>query len=358
MAIGLSFIIAAGLVPALKRPARHFGLVDVPCRRKRHSGAIPLTGGLAIFFGFLPAFLLNGPFLAPYATLASGMLFLLVVGLLDDFVDIRALLKLVCQVAVATAMVLIGGLEITQFGMPFGESVGVIGLGPFSIPFTIACVVFMINAFNMADGLDGLAGGMGFFVLLLLAFIGWLDGASTTLITVCLILATAVLGFLIYNMQSPFRKRASAFMGDAGSMMLGFAIAWLAIKIVESEGSSVYPITIAWLLLLPATDTLALFFRRLSLGRSPLAADRAHFHYILRRCGLSVRNTVRIIHLLVVTSGTIGILAWQNAWPQWPMFLGAVLVICGYMVLLTSAHRIMRWWLRKAKDDGRVTGNG
>jgi len=344
--VGMAFVIAAGLVPALKKPARRLGLVDHPCRRKRHDGQIPLTGGLAMFLAFMTALLINFSYLGTYASLLGGMCILLIVGMLDDLLDIRALYKLTAQVLVATIMVLVSGLEVHQLGSIFGAEVGKIGLGPFSIPFTIACVVFLINAINMSDGLDGLAGGTGMFILLMLALLGWLNGAPTSLVVVCLVLATAVIGFLMYNLQSPFRQKASAFMGDAGSMMLGFGIAWLTIAMVTAESTSVYPVSIAWLLLIPATDTLAVSVRRISMGKSPMAADRSHLHHIIQRCGFSVRNTVRIIHLAVVFTGSVGVFGWYYKLPEWLLFVAAAGCMVGYMLLLANAHRIMRWRLR------------
>ncbi len=347
--VGMAFLVAAGLVPALSGPARRLGLVDNPCRRKRHEGQIPLTGGLAMFLAFFAAMLLNHSLFGPYASLLGGMGILLLVGLLDDLVDIRALYKLAAQVLVATLMVLVSGLEVHQLGPLFGPAVGPVGLGPFSVPFTVACVVFLINAINMSDGLDGLAGGIGLCVLLMLALIGWLDGAPWSLVTLCLVLAMAVLGFLMYNLQSPFRRQASAFMGDAGSMMLGFGVAWLAIAMATAEQKTVYPVTVAWLLLIPTMDTLAVSVRRMLLGRSPMAADRSHLHHIILRCGFSVKNTVRIIHMAVLLSGGIGIAGWYYGLPQWLLFATAAVTVLGYMTLLASAHRILRWRLRRIR---------
>ncbi|MFU8832892.1 MAG: MraY family glycosyltransferase, partial [Wenzhouxiangella sp.] len=347
MMAGTAFFIAAGLVPLLRSPARRMGLVDNPCHRKRHVGTIPLTGGLAMFLAFAVAVFFNFSQFGTYWTLFAGMSVLLAVGMLDDLFDIRAVYKLVAQIIVATLMVYAGGLEISHVGSIFGTDVGKVGLGPFSTLFTIACVVFLVNAINMLDGLDGLAGGIGMVMLLMLAAVGWLDGAPATLVTLCLVLAMAVLGFLVYNLQSPFRSKASAFMGDAGSMMLGFAVAWLAIAIVKADGSTIYPITAAWLLMIPCMDILAVSFRRISLGRSPMSADRSHMHHIMRRCGFSTRETVRMMHFMVLSTGAIGIIAWQLALPEWLLFAIATAMLAGYLLLLSSAHRIMRWRLRR-----------
>jgi UDP-GlcNAc:undecaprenyl-phosphate/decaprenyl-phosphate GlcNAc-1-phosphate transferase len=349
MTVGTAFVISAGLVPALKRAAFRFGLVDNPCHRKRHEGAIPLTGGLAMFIAFLVTVILSAPNLSEYVSLLAGMTVLLLVGIADDILDLRAAFKLLMQVAVASMVVLVGGLELIHLGQLFGPGYGKVGLGPFSSLFTIACMVFMVNVINMSDGVDGLAGGIGVIMLGLLALIGWLDGAAPSLVVACLALSMATAGFLIWNMRFPFRANASAFMGDAGSMVLGFGIAWLAIAIATTDGARVYPISVAWVLLIPCVDTLAVSIRRMKQGKSPMAADRAHMHHILQRCHLSVTATVGVIHLSVICSGLFGIIAWQLGWPQPLIFALAAAVMVGYTTMLLSAHRLIRWSTRRRR---------
>lgn len=346
--IGLlaAFVVATALIPAINGPARRVGLIDHPDHRKRHATPTPLTGGLGIFAGFIVGMTLIGAPVSPYWTLIVGMIALMLVGLADDMMDVSATARLLIQVGVGCLMVYGGGLEVNLLGQAFGPAYGAVGLGPFSAPFTVACVVFMINAINMSDGLDGLAGGTAMFVFALLALAGWLDGAPPGMLAIPLLLALSTLGFLIHNVRMPTRKRARVFLGDTGSMMLGYAIAWMAIAIGTREGGSIYPISIAWLLVVPGMDTLALFFRRIHLGRSPFAPDRTHLHHIFRRCGYGVVTTVHLIHLLVVATGLFGILAWQYRWPEWLLFAGATCVLVGYQVFLSNAHRVLRWHKR------------
>lgn len=346
---GMAFVFAASLVPALRIPAMRLGLVDKPSHRKRHNGLVPLTGGLAVFLAFLSAMLFDVGELGRYLALLAGMSVLLVVGVLDDLFNLRAMLKLAIQIFVALAVVIGTGLEVNHLGQLFGPAVGNVGLGPFSVPFTVMCIVFVINVINMADGVDGLAGGIGVIVLAMLAMVGFLSDVPLALSTVSLVLATAVAGFLVWNMRFPFRERAAAFMGDAGSMMLGFAIAWLAIAMATAEGSSVYPVTIAWILLVPCMDTFALTLRRISRGQSPMTPDRTHLHHIIQRCHFSVTATVAIIHFSVLAAGVFGIVAWQMGWPQWVLFGLAAAVMVGYTGLLLVAHRLIRWRTRKLR---------
>ena len=349
LATTIAFVVAALLVPVLQFPARRIGLIDDPCRRKRHDGSVPLTGGLAMFLAVIVAFGVNLGNLIDYTSLLLGMSLLLAVGILDDLLDLRALVKLAAQVLVATITVAWAGLEVHQLGQLFGPLLGPVGLGPFSTVFTVISIVFMVNVINMADGIDGLAGGICLLFFAVLALIAWLAGSPPSLVGMCLVMMAATGGFLIWNMRFPFRPTASVFMGDAGSMMLGFAAAWLAIAVATVPGSerSVYPILIVWVLLVPSMDTLAVILRRLSQGRSPMSPDRTHLHHILRRCGLSVTATVGLIHLSVIGSGLIGVAAWQAGVSEWILFLVAALTISLYALALINAHRFLRWGLRR-----------
>lgn len=348
-ATAAAFLIAAILVPMLRAPAAAFGLLDHPSRRKRHEGCTPLTGGLAMFVAVMATLALHFYTLSEFGGLILGMAALLVMGLIDDLVDVRAIFRLVVQIGVATVAVVGFGLEVQELGELLGPAAGPINLGPFSTVFTILSMVFMINVINMSDGVDGLAGGTCVLLFGMLALIAWLSGAPSSLFMLCLITAAATAGFLMWNMRLPGRSRASAFMGDAGSMMLGFAAAWLATAVATAPGTTqpVYPIVIVFVLLVPSMDTLAIVLRRLSQGRSPMAPDRAHLHHIMRRCGLSVPATVALIHLSVLCSGLLGIFAWQAGMPEWPMFLTAAMLILGYSLALINSHRILRWQLRK-----------
>jgi len=338
-AFGVAFV----LTPALARPARRIGLIDHPDQRKRHCTPTPLTGGIGLMAGFIAGLLLADIALAPYWSLITGMLILMLIGLADDLTQVSANVRMLSQIGVAALMVYGGGLEARVLGELFGPLYGPVGLGWLAGPFTIACVVFMINAINMADGLDGLAGGMALVILVMLAGAAWMDGLGNGLITLPLLMAVATLGFLVHNVRLPGRARARAFLGDTGSMVLGYAIAWLAVAIGTHPQAEIYPISIAWIVIVPGMDTLALFFRRLHLGRSPFSPDRAHLHHIVHRSGVNVASTVHIIHMLVLLTGLFGVLAWQHQWPEWTLFTLAAMLMLGYQALLANARRILRW---------------
>ena len=351
IALVAAFAVTTILIPASIGPARRLGLIDHPDYRKHHEHPTPLTGGVCIFIGFVVGAALLALPVSDFWTLFVGMIVLLAVGIVDDMVELSAVARLLVQIGVAGLMVYGGGLQVQVLGDLFGPAFGPVGLGPFAGPFTIACVVFMINAINMVDGLDGLAGGIGVLVFSLLALTASLAGAPTELVMLPALLALATLGFLLHNLRLPGRKRARAFLGDTGSMLLGYSIAWLAVA-VGTRGGDVYPISIAWLLIVPGMDTFALFFRRLHLGRSPFSADRTHLHHIISRCGYGVSTTVMIIHAMVLASGLIGLVGWLQGWPEWLLFAGAALGIVGYQTVLANARRIMRWHHRRRRAAG------
>lgn len=314
------FLLAMGLVPLLRPLAHAVGLLDRPGRRKQHLGVMPLTGGLSIAVAWLFGLYWLEHSLAPYVSLVAGMALMLFVGVVDDRFGLPAGIKLLTQALAAGMMVVWGGLMVTSLG-----STG-LSLGPWAAPFTVLCVVIMINAINMADGLDGLAGGLVAVAMIMLATVAALGGAEPPLLAIIGILWAAVLGFLAFNLRHPFLRRAKVFLGDSGSLMLGFAVAWLAVYVSQVPMTvSVYPVTIASILLLPVVDVLALIIIRAREGRNPMSPDRRHLHHRLLLAGLRHNVSVWALLLGMTVLGTIGIVWWQMAWSEW--WLAMVLII-------------------------------
>ncbi|NEZ04098.1 undecaprenyl/decaprenyl-phosphate alpha-N-acetylglucosaminyl 1-phosphate transferase [Wenzhouxiangella sp. XN201] len=340
-AILAAFLFAVVAVPVLRRPAHAVNLVDRPGGRKNHDREVPLIGGLAMFLGFAVAMLMIEASLRPYASLIVGMGILLMVGVIDDLIDMSASAKLSAQVLVAILMVSWGEVQIHTLG----DLVGVkpIEMGEWAIPFTVLCTVLLINAINMADGTDGLAGGLVAVALAMLLTAGILGGASRAFVGVAGVLMAAVIGFLCYNLRVPGRPCATAFMGDSGSMMLGFALAWLAVYLSQVEDVSIYPVSIAWILVLPVLDVLTLYIRRIMKGRSPFSADREHLHHVLLRSGFSVMVTVWVLILVMTIFGLIGMAGWRQGWPEWWLFLGLIPVFIGQYLCSIRAWRLMRY---------------
>ena len=328
-------------------PAERLGLIDEPGGRKDHQQSTPLVGGLAMFVAFCFAALLLSSSLKPFRPFFAGMGLLVITGLLDDLHDLGAREKFGLQTAAAVVMVFWGGLVIEDLGvLPL---VGFVDLAWLAIPFTLVCAVGLVNAVNMMDGVDGLAGGVVLAALFWLAVIGFVSaeqaGSATALLV---LLACAVAAFLFFNFPHPWRTRASVFMGDSGSTMLGFALGWFAIELAFEHGSSVPPVTIAWVLGLPVFDTIALMLRRVMKGQSPMMADREHLHHVFQRAGFSARGTVYVVAGTAFVFGAVGVIGWLAGVPESLLWVALLVVFVLHFWFVQHAWRAMRFlrWLR------------
>jgi UDP-GlcNAc:undecaprenyl-phosphate GlcNAc-1-phosphate transferase len=178
------------------------------------------------------------------------------------------------------------------------------------MPLTIIAIVGLINAFNMIDGIDGLAGSLSVIALLWFAVAAGLVGLRGELL-VALLMAFCVLGFLAFNLRHHWRRRACVFLGDAGSMMLGAVLAFLAIALSQHNGGDALPpVTALWICAVPIIDTGSLIVRRLAAGVSPFSSDRQHLHHLMIDAGLSVNQVVTILSITSAVCGGIGVFGW------------------------------------------------
>ncbi|MCB9983533.1 MAG: undecaprenyl/decaprenyl-phosphate alpha-N-acetylglucosaminyl 1-phosphate transferase [Rhodospirillales bacterium] len=329
----ISFIAVAVLMPLARKIAKRAGLVDAPGGRKDHVGEVPLVGGLVIVPVFMALSLLMGAEFSSVWPLYAGLVLLLIMGALDDRFHMRAGIKFGVQGLAALLAVLPGGAVIHQLGNLFG--LGDFGLGFMAIPFSLACVMLVINAINLMDGLDGLAGGASFVILACFALAGW--SVHTPQI---LILLGALAGFLIYNMRSPFRRKAAVFLGDAGSLCLGLMIAWFAIKLSGPEIRVIEPMGVAWVLALPIWDECAQFYRRVREGRHPFSPDRGHFHHHFIQAGFTPGQSVSIILGIMALTGFLGIAGISMGMPL-PML--TVVWIIGILTHMAVSKELERY---------------
>ena len=273
------------LVPLLVPLANRFGLTDKPDARKQHAVPTPMHGGLSILLVLVATAAIfhdisSNSALAFY--LAGGLL--LAVGVADDLRDLNWRWRIGAQVLAALGMVYIGGVSVQQLS----DVVGIqnFALGWLAVPVTVFVVVGVINALNMADGIDGLAGGQALVSLLLFCAFALYAG-NYAVAERLLAVAGAVVGFLCWNLRRPGLPRAEVFLGDAGSMLLGFIIAWSAVRLSQNPAHPVSPVLGPWTIALPLIDTCSLILRRAKQGRSPFAADRDHLHHLLLEAGYS-----------------------------------------------------------------------
>ncbi|MCL7939435.1 undecaprenyl/decaprenyl-phosphate alpha-N-acetylglucosaminyl 1-phosphate transferase [Halomonas sp. ATCH28] len=332
----LAMLLSAVAIRALRRPALAMGLADRPGGRKQHQGIIPLTGGLGVFIGFVVVQPLVAASLLELLPLYAGMALLVACGVYDDARDMRSLLKLGVQLAAALLMVLWGRQVVVTLGDFPG--VGLVQLGAIAAPLTVIAVAGLINAVNMMDGIDGLAGGV---VVAMLAWLGVVAGlqGQLGLLAVIASLAFAVAGFLVFNLRHPWRRKANVFMGDAGSMALGLAIAWFVVALSQHEQAVLAPVAYGWVLVLPVTDTLSLAIRRVRKGQSPFAADREHLHHLFLRAGFSHEGTTLALVAIVFALGAVGVLGSLVGVPDVLLLLGLIGVAMLHYVFIRHAWR-------------------
>lgn len=300
----VSFTVTLATILLLRPLAIRLGLLDEPGGRKVHKGNVPLIGGLAIFLGVCFALLTVEISLSHYRCLIAGIALLVVTGLLDDLHELTPRARLFVQILVAILMTLWGKNSLQSLGdlFFFGE----VKLGYFAVPLTVFSTLVLINATNMLDGMDGLAGSVScveFFYLSLLCQYQPTLVADQQIIHIVL---CALLAFLCFNF--PFRAKASVFMGDSGSTMLGFLLAWFCIDLSQAPHFAARPVAFLWIMAVPLLDIGCVVFRRLIKGSSPFTADRKHLHYFLLSRNFSVLQVTIILSFLSALSGMIGLL--------------------------------------------------
>ncbi len=304
----LSFILVFVVIPTILKVSYSKNLFDEPGKRRVHKKKVPTLGGLAIFLGILFTYSIcldwfdyrSIPFLIP------SMIIVFSIGIKDDIMVTAPIMKLLGQILATFIIVGFGDLRITEFH-------GFFGLKPdyfISISFTMLFVVFIINGFNLIDGVDGLAAITG--IITILAFSFWfLINNSYEMPIIGAIVVGALLAFLYYNVFSQGQK---IFMGDTGSLVIGLLVAVFAIQFMEfninSEKSSLAhtmtsaPAVALGILIVPVIDTIRVFFIRISRGQSPFVADKTHIHHRLLTLGLShiqIAVLLGFINLLFIT---------------------------------------------------------
>ena len=289
-------------------------LVDIPDRsRKFHSRPTPLTGGVGIFIGlvlsgklYIDLNNLNGyvPEFTYYLMVSS--LPILLLFLIDDYKGLKVSQRLLIQACITLFMIYTTGIQLESFGNLLGF--GSINLGILSIPVTIFCVVGIMNAFNMIDGVNGLCSGCAMISLLLIGFhSGFIYDSMLILII------GSMIGFLIFNLRI-FGKKRGVFLGDSGSNLIGFWVAWSAIYCSQNVLYDCQPNTMIWFVAIPLLDCIGLIFARLKKGISISSPGRDHIHHKLMN-KYSPEGTLGIILLISLITGLIGIFLNNNFSP-------------------------------------------
>jgi UDP-GlcNAc:undecaprenyl-phosphate GlcNAc-1-phosphate transferase len=288
---------------------------------------------------------MGGAFLAAYAIgghaslsplLAAAVAITLVGGVLDDRHELRSLPKFGFQIAAAAMLAVGGDAVLTHLGNLMQPQL--FTLGRWTVPLTVFALVGVMNAINMADGLDGLAGSLSLAACINFGVAASIAGHPPEFAVIC-IAAGAMVGFLYFNARSPWRRQAAVFMGDTGSLLLGLLLGWFAIRLAMAERPALAPITAVWILALPIADTVTLLIRRALRGRNPFHADRQHLHHILLALGLTGGQAVAVIVVKSFALGAAGLAAEAMQVPQHVMFYAYLAGLAAYGIAAEIACR-------------------
>lgn len=333
-----SFFITCTMLLALRPVAEVIGLVDRPGGRKTHRGEVPVVGGIAMFSGLLVSAAATPVLGGIGISLLVIATFMVLIGALDDRFDLPPRVRMFAHASAAIALVYATGFSVGNLGDLLGW--GEVSLGIFAVPFTVFAVVALINAFNMLDGLDGLAGGAGAVALGGVMLIGTWSGSSGTVLVAGSMLG-AVISFLMFNLPTRLNRPVRTFMGDAGSTLLGFVLAALALVLVQPSTIDVPPVVVLWLMPIPIFELFSSTLRRISRGMSPAQADAGHFHHMLIRAGMSVRAICALYLIVSLASCSAGVWGYRTGVSDPMLFAGFCLAFGGWVVLVWQISRLI-----------------
>ncbi|QSX28906.1 UDP-N-acetylglucosamine--undecaprenyl-phosphate N-acetylglucosaminephosphotransferase [Shewanella cyperi] len=330
-----------------RKLAKKIGLVDKPNERKLHVGQVPLVGGISIF----SAIMLN--ICLVFDVTSNVMLYmvcstvLIVLGGLDDRFDLSFKTRLLVQTAISLAIILTGYKSLYYLGFIAGDEALVLPTF-MSYVVTIFAVIGAINAFNMVDGIDGLLGGLASVTFAALGYMFYGAG-QIELAHFCLLLMVAMLPYIMLNLGFPFGCRFKVFMGDTGSMFIGFTVIWLLIEASQDQQEVVIrPVTALWFIGLPLMDMVCIMLRRIKKGQSPFKPDREHLHHICQRVGMSPRVSLLVICLIATVMAAVGVWSEYLEINETVMFITFLLVFALYSLAISYVWRITafmhRWF--------------
>lgn len=340
-----TFIFTALFIPVVKKIAEFIGAMDIPNARKIHKTPIPRLGGLGIYGGFLLGYMLFGHHSVQMNAILIGSFIILITGIIDDIKPVPAKYKILGQIAGAAVIPLYGQIvlqDISAFGL-------YLNFGIFAYPVTIIFIVAIINCINLIDGLDGLSSGITSIYFLTVGIIGLLLNNSNGLdVTLTFIMLGSTLGYLLHNFPP-----AKIFMGDSGSMFLGYIIAVTAL--LGFKNITLTSVIIPMLLLaIPITDTLFAILRRL-INHKPIGEpDKNHFHHQLLKLNLSKRKTVLLIYLIDILFAIASILyAVGNRMLGTNVYGIIIYIILLFLTILLVVKTNIIWDHDKKKEENK-----
>lgn len=331
----IALVVSYLLTPGVKKVAIKVGAVDRPNARKVHTHVIPRLGGLAIYIGFMAAVLFCVPLHHELIGMLLGCTAIVAIGIWDDICNIPARVKLVGQIAAACIPVAFG-IQIEWLTNPFGDILVLPKV--IAVPLTIFWIIGFTNTVNLIDGLDGLAAGVAFIASISMFLLAVnLNQFLPALIIVSM--AGAALGFLQYNFNP-----AKIFMGDTGSMLLGYTLAVSAVLGLVKTAATVALVVPIIALGLPILDTTFAIIRRRMSGVPIFQPDKGHLHHRLLALGMTQKQAVLIMYFVSMILGIVALFVANVSYQT-----GIVTVLVVLAVIIYSAKRI--GILRKSTTD-------
>jgi UDP-GlcNAc:undecaprenyl-phosphate GlcNAc-1-phosphate transferase len=336
----VAFVVALVLARPVMALCRRIGWIDKPNERKLHEGHVPLAGGILVALTVVVTFLVEPSLAAtPIFWVSAAMVFS--IGFIDDRYPIRARYRFGVQLAAALAFTIASGASVTTLGELIGPFQVV--LGTLGFPLVVVGIAGLTNAVNMMDGVDGLASGLVLVALgWLLVVFGIVSGEVATTDAVLAAQATraaetaalligALAAFTLFNQRTPWRRRAAMFLGDGGSMGLGFVLSAMLVYAAGAFGAyGMPPVVAVWIAAVPLLDIFTCIIRRIGEGITPMTPDRKHMHHLLMAEGLSPGKAVAVMQGTGFVAGLIGVGGWQAGVPDYLLFWAFVAAFSGY----------------------------
>ncbi|MGA8260657.1 MAG: MraY family glycosyltransferase [Arenicellales bacterium] len=326
------FLVTVVALEVLRQNARKLGLLSYPGAHRRHTEPTPLVGGLGVFVGIL-----LGAWLLPLSQdIRTAVIFcgtiLVVMGVWDDARETSFAVRFAAQALAVGVLAWVAGVSLRDLGHIF-HSAYATGLGRWGVALTIFSAVGVINAVNMSDGLDGLAGALSLVTCLALIVASYMTHHLAYAPFVGVMMA-ALLAFMLYNARIPGFKTARLYLGDAGSLLVGFMLAWFLIAMTQGDDRVMKPVTALWVFALPLFDAVASLLRRPIQGRSPFHADRTHYHHYLQEYGWTVNQSLLISVAAASIIASLGLLADFKGVSEQMMFFGFLGLFALYLLLM------------------------
>ena len=338
LAILIAFVVSFALTPVVKILAQKVGAMDVPGEARRvHDHPIPRMGGLAIFLGFIVSMLLFVDITQEVRGILLGSIIIVITGVIDDIISLRAWTKFLIQILSAVITVLHGVVINVVSNPNVFSSQEAIVLGWLAIPLTVLWIVGITNSVNLIDGLDGLAVGVSTISCVTILVVALLVSEPNVALIVAA-LAGACIGFMPYNLNP-----ARIFMGDTGSLLLGYVLATVSVLGLFKFYAIVTFVVPVLALAVPLSDTLFAFCRRILHGQSPFHADRGHFHHKLMDLGLNQKQAVAILYAISATLGLAAVVLTTKGFIRIALLILALLigfVVCAFIRKSVHKHHI------------------